>query len=159
MKIALRPAFYPIGSRALCRTGRPAAGDRDDSYENALAETINGLYKAEMIDRRAPWKTHESVELKTTQQYRCRAPINQANQPLRFPGQLSRPTPIAVTLTEPRDSRELTGRYCRALLVEQSACTKHRRLACPLLCIPDQPDEGRRGRCRGLRGHWLLRRY
>jgi transposase InsO family protein len=36
-----------------------------DSYDNALAETINGLYKAEMIHRRAPWKTKESVELAT----------------------------------------------------------------------------------------------
>ena len=35
------------------------------SYDNALAETINGLYKAEMIHRRAPWKTTEAVELAT----------------------------------------------------------------------------------------------
>ena len=32
---------------------------------NALAETINGLYKAELIHRRAPWKTKETVELAT----------------------------------------------------------------------------------------------
>jgi transposase InsO family protein len=32
---------------------------------NALAETINGLYKAELIHRRAPWKTREEVELAT----------------------------------------------------------------------------------------------
>ena len=32
---------------------------------NALAETINGLYKAELIHRRAPWKTREAVELAT----------------------------------------------------------------------------------------------
>lgn len=38
---------------------------RGDSYDNALAETINGLYKAELIHRRAPWKTKESVELAT----------------------------------------------------------------------------------------------
>ena len=40
-------------------------GSKGDSYDNALAETINGLYKAEMIHRRAPWKTKESVELAT----------------------------------------------------------------------------------------------
>ena len=34
-------------------------------YDNALAETINGLYKAELINRRAPWKTKESLELAT----------------------------------------------------------------------------------------------
>jgi transposase InsO family protein len=38
---------------------------KGDSYDNALAETINGLYKAEMIHRRAPWKTCEAVELAT----------------------------------------------------------------------------------------------
>ncbi len=32
---------------------------------DVLAETINGLYKAELIHRRAPWKTMEAVELAT----------------------------------------------------------------------------------------------
>lgn len=40
-------------------------GSKGDSYDNTLAETINGLYKAELIRRRAPWKTRESVELAT----------------------------------------------------------------------------------------------
>lgn len=43
----------------------PSVGSRGDSYDNALAETINGLYKAEIIHRRGPWKTRESVELAT----------------------------------------------------------------------------------------------
>lgn len=43
----------------------PSVGSRGDSYDNALAETINGLYKAELIHRRAPWKSRESVELAT----------------------------------------------------------------------------------------------
>ena len=42
----------------------PSVGSRGDSYDNALAETINGLYKAELIHRRT-WKTRESVELAT----------------------------------------------------------------------------------------------
>jgi len=37
---------------------------RDRSI-NALAETINGLYKTEVIHRRAPWKTKAAVELAT----------------------------------------------------------------------------------------------
>jgi putative transposase len=45
----------------------PSVGSKGDSYDNALAETINGLYKAELIHRRAPWKTKESVELATLQ--------------------------------------------------------------------------------------------
>lgn len=45
----------------------PSVGSKGDSYDNALAETINGLYKAELIHRRGPWKTRESVELATLQ--------------------------------------------------------------------------------------------
>jgi hypothetical protein len=40
-------------------------GSKGDSYDNALPETINGLYKAELIHRRAPWKIKEAVELAT----------------------------------------------------------------------------------------------
>ena len=43
----------------------PSVGSKGDSYDNALAETINGLYKAEMIHRRGPWKSRGSVELAT----------------------------------------------------------------------------------------------
>ena len=43
----------------------PSVGSRGDSYDNALAETINGLYKTELIHRRAPWKAMEAVELAT----------------------------------------------------------------------------------------------
>ena len=38
-------------------------GDKGDNNDNALAETINGLYKAEFIHPRAPWRTKEAVEL------------------------------------------------------------------------------------------------
>lgn len=43
----------------------PSVGSRGDSYDNALAETLNGLYKTELIHRRAPWKTKEALELAT----------------------------------------------------------------------------------------------
>jgi transposase InsO family protein len=43
----------------------PSVGSRGDSYDNALAESINGLYKAELIHRKAPWKTKALVELAT----------------------------------------------------------------------------------------------
>lgn len=45
----------------------PSVGSQGDSYDNALAETVNGLYKAELIHRRAPWKPREAVELATLQ--------------------------------------------------------------------------------------------
>ena len=43
----------------------PSAGTVGDSYDNALAETINGLYKAEAIHRRGPWRSFEAVEFAT----------------------------------------------------------------------------------------------
>ena len=45
----------------------PSVGSTGDSYDNALAETINGLYKTEVIYKRGPWKTRESLELATLQ--------------------------------------------------------------------------------------------
>jgi len=42
----------------------PSVGSVGDSYDNALAETINGLYKAEVIHRQS-WKNREAVELAT----------------------------------------------------------------------------------------------
>ena len=43
----------------------PSVGSVGDSYDNALAETINGLYKAEVIHRQGPWRSFEQVELAT----------------------------------------------------------------------------------------------
>jgi putative transposase len=42
-----------------------SVGSRGDSYDNALAETVNGLYKAELITRAGPWRSVEQVELAT----------------------------------------------------------------------------------------------
>jgi putative transposase len=42
-----------------------SVGSRGDSYDNALAETVNGLYKAELIRRQGPWRTADQVELAT----------------------------------------------------------------------------------------------
>ncbi|HMU01826.1 MAG TPA: integrase core domain-containing protein, partial [Amaricoccus sp.] len=50
----------------LAQTGvKPSADSVDDSYDNALAESINGLYKAEVIHRRGPWRSLEAVEFAT----------------------------------------------------------------------------------------------
>lgn len=40
-------------------------GSVGDSYDNALAETIKGLFKAEVIHRRGPWRSFEAVEFAT----------------------------------------------------------------------------------------------
>jgi len=53
-------------SERLAEAGiEPSVGSRGGSYDNALAETINGLYKADLTHRRAPWKTREALELAT----------------------------------------------------------------------------------------------
>src|SRR4051812_12521454 len=41
----------------------PSVGSVGDSFDNALAETFNGLYKAEVIHRRGPWRSFEAVEV------------------------------------------------------------------------------------------------
>jgi transposase InsO family protein len=42
-----------------------SVGSRGDSYDNALAESVIGLYKTELIERGRPWKTPEEVEFAT----------------------------------------------------------------------------------------------
>ena len=43
----------------------PSVGSRGDSYDNALAESVIGLFKTEVIRRRGPWRTVEAVEFAT----------------------------------------------------------------------------------------------
>jgi putative transposase len=43
----------------------PSVGRRGDSYDNALAESLIGLFKTEVIRRRGPWRTLEAVEFAT----------------------------------------------------------------------------------------------
>jgi transposase InsO family protein len=40
-------------------------GSVGDSYDNALAETIIGLYKTELIEQQGPWKSYDQVEYST----------------------------------------------------------------------------------------------
>ena len=43
----------------------PSMGSRGDAYDNALAESMMGLFKTEVIRRRGPWRTLEGVEFAT----------------------------------------------------------------------------------------------
>ncbi len=55
-------------SERLAEAGvEPSVGSKGDSYDNALAETINGLYKAELINRQGPWRLVDQVELATAE--------------------------------------------------------------------------------------------
>lgn len=69
---ALRPTDRGSQYLAVKYTGRlaeatiaPSVGSVGDSYDNALAETINGLFKSEVIHRRRPWRNFEAVEYVT----------------------------------------------------------------------------------------------
>jgi hypothetical protein len=44
-----------------------SVGTTGDSYDNALAETINGPYKTELIKRRGPWRTVDHVQYGTAE--------------------------------------------------------------------------------------------
>jgi putative transposase len=53
-------------TECLAEAGAVASvGSRGDSYDNALAETVNGLFKVELIRRQGPWRTADQVELAT----------------------------------------------------------------------------------------------
>lgn len=41
----------------------PSVGSVGDSYDNALAETINGLYKTELVHRQGPWRNMQDLEM------------------------------------------------------------------------------------------------
>jgi putative transposase len=43
----------------------PSVGSRGDSYDNALAESVIGLFKTEVIQRKGPWRSLETVEFAT----------------------------------------------------------------------------------------------
>ncbi|WP_018133702.1 integrase core domain-containing protein, partial [Acaricomes phytoseiuli] len=46
---------------------QPSIGSVGDSYDNALAETINGLYKTELIKPGKPWRNLEEIEIATAE--------------------------------------------------------------------------------------------
>lgn len=82
----------------------PSVGSVGDSYDNALAETINGLYKAELIHRRGPWRSFEAVEFATLEwvdwfnNRRLMGPIGNippAEAELRYYASLDRPAKAA----------------------------------------------------------------
>jgi transposase InsO family protein len=71
LRILVSCGFQPLlrcGPEGLAEAGiEPSVGSRGDSCGNVRAEIINGLYKTELIHRRGPWKTKESMKLGTLQ--------------------------------------------------------------------------------------------
>ena len=79
-----------------------SVGSRGDSYDNALAETVNGLYKTELIRARGPWRTADQVELAT------------AAWVARISGTSSACTRPAATSRRPSSRRPTISGYRRA---------------------------------------------
>jgi putative transposase len=64
----LEPEQYTLVrySERLAEAGaQPSIGSVGDSYDNAMAESIIGLFKTELIRRRGPWRSLDAVELAT----------------------------------------------------------------------------------------------
>src|SRR3954465_6201663 len=57
----IKPSVSSVGDSGAC----PRAAHSADPGDNALAETLNGLSKAEVIHRRGPWRSAEAVEFAT----------------------------------------------------------------------------------------------
>jgi len=57
--------FYVIEDEVPSVEPIRGSGSKGDSYDNALAETVNGLYKTELIRAQGPWRTTDQVELAT----------------------------------------------------------------------------------------------
>ena len=101
----------------------PSVGSVGDSYDNALAETVNGLYKAEVIHRRGPWRSFEAVELATLEwvdwfnNRRSWSP----SETSRRPKPRNATTPCSSSQTWRRDSNKMASEQTRggssALLV------------------------------------------
>ena len=78
----------------------PSVGSRGDSYDNALAESIIGLFKAEVIQRNGPWRHLEAVEFATLEwvdwfnHRRLLEPIGYV-PPAEFEARYSEPLPAA----------------------------------------------------------------
>ena len=102
-----------------------SVGSKGDSYDNALAEALNSLYKAELIRNKGPWTCIDDVELATAEwsplvQHRATSPRDRDAHP---PSSTSTPT-----TPEPgprsRASMPLTDPYPRPPQPDKRASTK-----------------------------------
>ncbi|MCW3101427.1 MAG: ISBt3 transposase subunit protein [Chthonomonadaceae bacterium] len=64
LRRSIEPCQYPP-IRYRERPAEAGAGSKGDSYDNAAAESLNGLYKTELIYRRRAWQSFDEVEITT----------------------------------------------------------------------------------------------
>jgi hypothetical protein len=88
-------------------------GSRGDSYDNALAETIIGLYKTELVRRRGPWRGLDEVEYATLEwvdwfnhRRLLEPPLAMSRQPSSRPHSWNRRTPATLLDSSTRASDE-----------------------------------------------------
>jgi hypothetical protein len=92
----------------------PSVGSRGDSYDNALAESIIGLFKAEVIQLKGPWRHLEAVEFATLRwidwfnNRRLLEPIGYV-PPAEFEARYDEQVPRNVTTTIAADAGALGG--------------------------------------------------
>ena len=93
-------------------TERPAAaisgsvGTVEDAYDNALAESMIGLFKTEVIKPRGPWRTAEQVEVATLEYVDWFNHRRSTRPAATFCPQNSRPPTIVTPLASPRPARQ-----------------------------------------------------
>ena len=80
----------------------PSVGSRGDSYDNALAESVNGLYKAELIHRRTPCKTRAARGPATLEWVSCSIITGYLNPSVTFRRLKQRQTIISNWPKRPR---------------------------------------------------------
>ena len=105
-----------------------SVGSRGDSYDNALAETIIGLYKTELIRRRGPWKGIDQVEYATLEwvdwfnHRRLLEPIGHV-PPAEFEAAFQREEdPSYPARTQAPEPPMNPGRFTSRKLAEQDSC-------------------------------------
>ncbi len=58
---------HRTGSRSGLRGRRGRVGSKGDSYDNAMAEAFNSLYKAELVRNKGPWRGLDDLEMATVE--------------------------------------------------------------------------------------------
>ena len=110
-------------SERLAEAGiEPSVGSVGDSYDNALAETINGLYKAEVIHRRGPWRSFEAVEYATLEwvDWFNNRRLLEPSETSRQPNPKNDTTPCWTTNSWPRTLNQMASSKPGAVQLDQT---------------------------------------
>ena len=116
-----------------------SVGSVGDSYDNALAETVIGLYKTEVIRRRGPWRNIEAVEYATLEWWTGSTVAAFSDRSATSHRSSSRRRTIAVRRTQPRgldSSNRVSGESGAVHGLETVGLVS---LSAPVLRRPERP--------------------